>query len=91
MTEGEDISDSQIGLFASVDELAGVHAFIGDEGFCAEFVAVGITEDDFGERSTTAGVVDDFLYDSADITMSLSVLHTKLVWELLAEEIHRGL
>ena len=34
-----------------------MEAFGGDEGFRAEFVAVGVTEDDAGEGSTTGGVI----------------------------------
>jgi len=54
--DGEDVADGEGGFFAAVDKGAGVEAFGGDEGFFAEFVAVGITEDDAGEGGTTTGV-----------------------------------
>ena len=73
-TEGEDVADGQIGLLSRVDELSGVHSFIGDEGFCSKFEAVGISEGDFGEGSTTTWVMNDFFDDSADVSMSFSVL-----------------
>ena len=46
--DGEDVADCEGGFFAAVDKGAGVEAFGGDEGFFAEFVAVGVAEDDAG-------------------------------------------
>lgn len=40
----------------------------------AELVAVRVTEDDFSKGSTTTGVVDDVLYDTTDISMTLTVV-----------------
>jgi hypothetical protein len=37
-----------------------------------ELEAVGVTEDDLGQGSTTTGVVDDLLHDTANIAVSLS-------------------
>jgi hypothetical protein len=37
-----------------------------------ELEAVGVTEDDLGQRGTTAGVVDDLLHDTTNIAVSLS-------------------
>ena len=51
MTDGEDVADGESRFFTAVDKGAGVQAFGGDEGFLAEFVAVGVAEDDTGERS----------------------------------------
>jgi hypothetical protein len=56
--------------------LAGVHALVSDKGFGAVFVAVGVAEDDFGKRGSTAGIMDDFLDDAPKVAMSLSILHT---------------
>jgi hypothetical protein len=56
--EGEDVADGERGVLAGVDELAGVHALVGDEGLGVKLVAVGVAEDDLGQRRTTAGVVD---------------------------------
>ena len=75
-TERENIADGQVCFFASIDELASIHSFVCDESFCAEFVAVGITEGDFGERSTSTGVVDDFLDNTTEVAMSFSVLQS---------------
>lgn len=52
--EGQDVADCQGSLLADVDELAGVHALVGDEGLGNLLELVGVTEDDLGERSTTA-------------------------------------
>lgn len=69
--EGKDVADVEGGVLAGVDELAGVHALVGNEGLGVELEAVGVAENDLGERSTTAGVVDDLLYDTADVAMLL--------------------
>ena len=53
--DGEDVADGEGGFFTAVDEGAGVEAFGGDEGFFAEFVAVGVAEDDAGEGGTARG------------------------------------
>lgn len=52
LTEREDVADGKSGLLAGVDELAGVHAFVGDEGLGDLLVLVGVAEDDLGEGST---------------------------------------
>lgn len=50
---GEDIADGKGSLLAAVDEGTGVEALGGDESLLAEFVAVGVTENDAGKGSTT--------------------------------------
>jgi len=40
----------------------------------AKLVAVGITEGDLGEGSSSPGVMDDIFYDTTDITMALTVV-----------------
>ena len=69
--EGEDVADGEGGVLAGVDELASVHALVGDEGLGVKLVAVGVAEDDLGQRRTTAGVVDDLLHDTTDVAMAL--------------------
>jgi hypothetical protein len=69
--EGEDVADGERGVLAGVDELAGVHALVGDEGLGVQLVAVGVAEDDLGQRRATAGVVDDLLHDTTDVSMAL--------------------
>jgi hypothetical protein len=55
-------SDEQT-LLSDVDELAGVHALDSDEGRGALLEAEGVAEDDLGKRSTTAGIVNDWIND----------------------------
>ena len=52
--EGKDVADGERGVLAGVDELAGVHALVGDEGLGVELVAVGVAEDDAGKGDTTS-------------------------------------
>jgi len=63
-SKGKDVSDGQSGVLAGVDELAGVHALVGDESLLVELEAVGVTEDDVSEGSATAGVMDDVLHNT---------------------------
>lgn len=72
--KGKDVSDSQSRVFTSVDELAGVHALVGDEGFDDVFVFVWVAEGDFGQGGTSACVVDDLLHHSAGVSVSLSIV-----------------
>ena len=72
--EGEDVADSQGGALAGVDELAGVHALVGDKGLGDGLELVRVTELDLGEGSTTAGVVDDLLHHTTGVAMALSVV-----------------
>jgi len=47
-----------------------VETFGCDKCLFAEFVALGITEDNSGEGGTAAGVVNDFFYDSTNVAIS---------------------
>lgn len=53
LSDGENVPNSQSGLFAAVDKGASVEAFGCDESLFLEFVAVGVTENDSSEGSTT--------------------------------------
>jgi len=74
LADGDDVADSEGCFFAAVDEGAGVEALGCDEGFLAEFVAVGVAEDDAGEGCAAAGVVDDVFDDSADVAVGFCVV-----------------
>jgi hypothetical protein len=67
----EHVADCERGVLAGVNELASVHALVGDEGLGVELVAVGIAEGDFGEWCATTWVVDDLLHYTTDIAMTL--------------------
>ena len=60
----EDVSDGKVGILAGVDELAGIHAFVRDEGFGVKLESVGITEDNLCERSSSARIVNDWRWQS---------------------------
>jgi len=81
--EREDVADGEGGVLAGVDELSGVHALVRDESLGVQLVAVRVTELDFGERSTTAGIVDDILDYTANVAMALS--------EIVGTELRGGL
>ena len=49
----ENVADSKSGFFTAVDEGTGMKPFGCYESFLAEFVAVGVAEDDTGEGRTS--------------------------------------
>ena len=57
---------------ATIDELAGVHAFDSDEKLSVLLEFVLVSENDFGKRGATAWVVHNVLDDSLDVTSTLS-------------------
>jgi len=69
--EGEDIADGEGGFGSSVNKLAGVHALDSDEILSALLVFVLVSENNFSERGTSAGVVHDVLNNSLDVSRSL--------------------
>lgn len=88
--EWEDVADGERSVLAGVDELAGVHAFVGDEGLGVELVAVWITEDDLREGRTTTGIVDNFLHNTTNVAMAFRVIvRSELRWGLVEARVGR--
>jgi acetolactate synthase small subunit len=50
--------------------LTSVEAFNSNEILSSELVLVRVSENNFGKRSSTAGVVNDFLHYSLDVPNS---------------------
>jgi len=69
-TKRQDVADCQVRILAGVDELASVHALVGNEDLISVLELVWASEADLRERSATAGVVDDFLDYTANVAMS---------------------
>jgi hypothetical protein len=65
---GENVSDSERGFGATIDELAGVHAFDSDEKLSVLLEFVLVSENNLGKRGATAGVVHNVLHDSLDVS-----------------------
>ena len=74
LTNGENVTDGEVGLLTDVDELAGVHALSSDEKLLVLAVLVGVAEDNLGKGGATAGVVDDVLDKTTDVAVTLSVV-----------------
>jgi len=53
---------------SSIDVLTGVHALDGDEILNSLLKSVSVPEDNLGERSSSAGVMDDVLHNSLDVS-----------------------
>lgn len=58
-------------LSANIDELTSVKAFGGDEGLSIDLELVGVSELNLSKGSTTAGVVNDVLDETLQVTVSL--------------------
>jgi hypothetical protein len=80
--ERENVADCQVCVLASVDELSGVHALVGNESLGSVLEFVWVSENDSCKGSTTARVVDDLLDYTADVAMSLG--------EVELSELRRG-
>lgn len=83
--QGQDVTDGQSSVLSGVDELASVHALVGDEGLGLLLELVLGSEHDLGEGSTSAGVVDDLLHDTADVSMTLGVVEGSELGRSLAQ------
>jgi len=70
--DGQDIADLQGRFLAGVAELSGVHALNGDEVFSALLVFVLISENNLGERSTPARIVNDILDNALHVALTFS-------------------
>lgn len=81
--EGKDVADGEGSVLAGINELAGVHALVGNEGLALLLELVGGVEDNAGERSTTTGVVDDLLHNTTDVAVALGIVERS--------ELRRGL
>ena len=75
LTDGENVADGQSSTLAAVDELAGVETLRGDEEAADSAEAVGVTELDASERSTTSGIVDDLTDNTLHVTVTLSIIN----------------
>jgi hypothetical protein len=101
LSEWEDVSNSQVGVLSSIDELSSVHALVAiqllaptayysvnivnvrNEGLGVRLEVVWVTECNSGERSTTTGIVDDILHQSANVSMAFGVIEVaELCWGL---------
>jgi len=74
LSDWHHVAHSQLGLLSAVDELSSVHTFGGNEQLLPGLVAVGVTEVDDGQGGATTGVVDDVLYDTLDVAITLGVV-----------------
>jgi len=72
--DGKNVADGEGGFAAAVNELSGVHSFNGDEVLDSLLVAIGVPEGNLGERRTSAGIVNNVLNHSLDVTLSFSVI-----------------
>jgi len=72
LVDGEDVTGGEGSFISAVDELTSVHSFSSQEVGSLESVFIGVSEDDLGEGSTTAGIVEDLSDDTLDVTVLLS-------------------
>lgn len=75
-TQGHNIPQRQFSLLSTMNILARVHAFRTHQQLIVALVAVGVAELHFGEGSSTARVVNDFLDDATNVAVLLGVVET---------------
>jgi len=75
----EDVANVQLGLLASVDELARVHALSGDEELLGAAILIGVVELNTGQRGTTAGIVNDFADNTLDVAVTLGKVQSAVL------------
>lgn len=79
--EGEDVSDSEVCVLAGVDELASVHALVGDEGLGMQSESIGVTECNLCQRSTSTTFVDDLGDNTSHISCAFGEIEgSELGW-----------
>lgn len=83
--KGENVANGKLGLLASVNKLTSVKALVSNEGLGASFVVVRIAEDDLGEGSSTAGVVDDLFDETSGVTVTLGVVESSELGSTLSQ------
>ncbi len=59
-------------FLAAIYELTSVHTLSSDEEFLVDFVFVGVSEVNLSEGSTTTRIMQNFLHNTLDITLTLS-------------------
>lgn len=74
LLQWQDIANGQGCLLTAVDELTRVHALGGHHELGVALEAVGIEELDLGHGRSSAGIVEDFLDDAADVSPALGVV-----------------
>lgn len=70
--KGENVAYCKGCLLSTVDELAGMLTLDSNEGLSAKLVSVGISEDNPSKRGATTAVVNDILYNTTDVPITLS-------------------
>lgn len=79
LVQWQDISNRQSGLLSTVDELSCVHAFCAQKELIVSLVSVSIQELHLGYRGATTRIMEDFLDNSTDVSLLLSIVkRTKL-------------
>lgn len=71
-SERQNITDNEIGLLTTVDELAGINTLGGNEELLLVLESEGVAEGDASERSAAAGVVDDLGDDALEVAVALA-------------------
>lgn len=72
LVDGKDVTGGEGSFISAVNVLTGVHAFSSQEVGSLESILIRVSEDDLGEGSTTAGIVEDLSDDTLDVTILFS-------------------
>jgi len=72
LVDGEDVTGGEGSFISTVDILSSVHAFNSQEVGSLESILIRVSEDNSGEGSTTAGIVEDLSDDALNVTILFS-------------------
>jgi hypothetical protein len=74
LVDGENISNGERGLGASVDKLSSEHSLDSDEIFDSLLVPVRVSEDNLGKWRTSARIMNNVLHNTLDVALLLSII-----------------
>lgn len=79
--KGQDVSDGEVGVLAGVNELASVHALVGNKGLGTELESIRVTEDNLCQRSASSTLVNDLGDDAPHISYTFGIVEgSELGW-----------
>jgi len=74
LSDGQAVTDGQLGVLSAVDELTSVDTFDGNQQFLVDLVLVAVTKGNSGERSSTTRVMENFLDQTLHVTVTFGIV-----------------
>ncbi|QFZ38568.1 putative 60S ribosomal protein [Clavispora lusitaniae] len=81
----QNVTDVQRSLLTTVDKLASVNTFVGNEDFLSQLVSVWVSEGNLGQWSTSTWVVDNSLDDTTDVAVTFGIVQGSQLGSTLSQ------